>query len=149
MKETKSESNKSSTEDELSGFKKALLLVFGFIFLTLGIIGIVIPILPTTPFLLLAAGCFARSSEKFYNWLIKNKLLGAYIRNYREGTGMPWKIKLLTISLLWLTILLSIFLWITILWVEILLIFIAIAVTTHIALIRPKKEKQEEPREDQ
>jgi uncharacterized membrane protein YbaN (DUF454 family) len=135
------EKNCQNSKKELTKFAKAVYLLIGFFTLTLGIIGIVIPILPTTPFLLLSAGCFARSSEKFYNWLINNKILGAYIRNYREGTGMPVKIKALTISLLWVTILLSVFLFITINWIKYLLIFIGIAVTIHIILIRPKKEK--------
>jgi len=136
--------NQIVDEKKPSRFSKILYLIAGFIFLIIGIIGIILPILPTTPFLLLSAGCFARSSEKFYNWLISNKILGAYIRNYREGTGMPLKIKIFTISMLWLTILLSIFFLITIYWVKILLFIIAIAVTLHIALIRPKEKEGKE-----
>ncbi|TFG01660.1 MAG: DUF454 domain-containing protein [Promethearchaeota archaeon] len=121
---------------------KALYFTGGTISLILGIIGIVIPILPTTPFLLLAAACYARSSEKFYNWLLNNRILGSYIRNYIEGRGMPIKVKIFTISMLWLTILLSAFLFIQLMWVRIVLFIIAIAVTIHIILIRPKKREQ-------
>ena len=110
--------------------------------LILGIIGIALPILPTTPFLLLATACYARSSEKFYNWLLNNRILGSYIRNYIEGKGMPIKVKIFTISMLWITILISAFLIIQIIWVKIVLIIIAIAVTIHIILIRPKKRKE-------
>ncbi|MFX1337875.1 MAG: YbaN family protein [Promethearchaeota archaeon] len=124
---------------------KALYFIGGTISLILGIIGIVIPILPTTPFLLLAAACYARSSEKFYNWLLNNRILGSYIRNYIEGRGMPIKVKIFTISMLWFTILLSAFLFIQLLWVRIVLFIIAIAVTTHIILIRPKKRKETVP----
>lgn len=120
--------------------KRVLLLFAGTLTLILGIIGIVIPILPTTPFLLLSAACFTRSSKKFYNWLMNNKILGFYVRNYREGRGMPLKLKIFTVSLLWFTILLSVFFFISILWVRILLIIIAITVSTHIMLIRPKKK---------
>ncbi|MFX0186460.1 MAG: YbaN family protein [Candidatus Hodarchaeota archaeon] len=118
---------------------KALYFTGGTISLILGIIGIVLPILPTTPFLLLAAACFARSSERFYNWLLNNRFLGSYIRNYKEGKGMPKKIKIFTISLLWITILLTSFIFIKIVWIRYILIIIAIAVTIHIILIRPKK----------
>lgn len=120
---------------------KGLYFTAGTICLILGIIGIVLPILPTTPFLLLAAACYARSSDKFYNWLINNRILGAYIRNYREGKGMPIKVKLFTLSLLWITMLITIFIFIQILWIQIVLFIIAIVVTIHIILIRPKKNR--------
>jgi uncharacterized membrane protein YbaN (DUF454 family) len=119
-------------------FVNRAVFIGGFLALILGIIGIVIPILPTTPFLLLASAAFAKSSQRFHKWLLNNKVLGFYIRNYKEGKGMPIKIKILTLSLLWLTIMISFFL-ISLLWVQILLICIAIAVSVHIILIRPKK----------
>ncbi|UCC21295.1 MAG: YbaN family protein [Promethearchaeota archaeon] len=116
-----------------------MIFLGGFISLILGIIGIAIPILPTTPFLLLASAAFAKSSERFNRWLLNNKLLGAYIKNYREGKGLPLKIKVITLSLLWITILVSMFFLMDLLWVQILLICIAIAVSIHIILIRPKE----------
>ena len=122
--------------------RKSLIFLGGFISLILGIIGIVIPILPTTPFLLLASAAFAKSSEKFNNWLLNNKVLGAYIRNYKEGKGMPLKIKVITLLLLWGTISLSIFFLINLFWIQILLICIAIAVSIHIILIRPKNREK-------
>ena len=133
---------KKEEQEEISTFAKVIYLIGGFISLTLGIIGIVLPILPTTPFLLLAAGCFARSSERCHDWLLNNRIFGSYIRNYKEGKGMPLKVKAFTIFMLWLTILLSIFLFIETSWVEILLLVIAIAVTIHIVLIRPKNPKE-------
>jgi len=101
-----------------------------------GIIGIFLPILPTTPFLLLAAACYARSSQRFYHWLMNNKLFGNYIRNYHEGKGVPLSFKIFTISLLWFTILTSIYFVINNFWIEILLILIAIGVTIHISTIK-------------
>ncbi|MFX1466888.1 MAG: YbaN family protein, partial [Promethearchaeota archaeon] len=83
---------------------KGALVVTGTLSLALGIIGIFIPLLPTTPFLLLAAYCYARSSKKLYNWLMSNKWFGSYIRNYYEGNGIPLKAKLLSVSFLWITI---------------------------------------------
>jgi len=126
---------------EKNKFLKSIYFILGILSLILGIIGIVFPILPTTPFLLLSAACFLKSSERFYNWLIHNKILGSYIKNYIEGKGMPIKVKLFTISILWLTIFVSFFL-INIIWVRFILIFVAIAVTIHIALIRPKEDKE-------
>ena len=139
---------KEPTELELDNKKprkkivKVLYFIGGTTSLILGIIGIVLPILPTTPFLLLAAACYARSSEKFYNWLLNNRILGSYIRNYIEGRGMPIKVKIFTISMLWITILISAFLIIQIFWIRVVLLIIAIAVTIHIILIRPKKNSK-------
>ena len=87
---------------------RGILIISGSIFLGIGIIGIVVPLLPTTPFLLLAAACYARSSEKIYNWLLNNKRFGPYIRNYIEGKGIPLKIKLYAISIIWFTIIFSV-----------------------------------------
>ncbi len=139
-------SNNSENSDgkkQIGKVKKIILLVFGTISLILGVVGIVIPILPTTPFLLLTAACYARGSPRFYNWLLNNRLFGFYIRNYREGKGMPLNYKVFTISLLWITILISIIFFIAIVWVEILLVIIAITVSIHIILIRPKKVSKE------
>ena len=119
--------------------KRRLLIVAGTLSTGLGIIGIFIPILPTTPFLLLAAACYMRSSERFYQWLINNRVFGAYIRNYIEGRGMPIRIKIFTILLLWLAIGLSITFGVQNTVVRIVLICVAIGVTAHIVLIRKRK----------
>ena len=121
-------------------FRKQLLIAAGTISTAIGILGIIIPILPTTPFLLLAAACYIRSSERFYRWLINNRLLGTYIRNYMEGRGMPLRIKVVTISLLWITIGTSICIATQSLGLRIVLMLVAIGVTLHIIFIRPKKE---------
>ena len=91
---------------------KKILVVSGTFFLVIGIIGIFIPILPTTPFLLLATACYARGSKKFYNWLISNKWLGEYIKNYREGRGISFTVKIVTITILWITISFSTFIFV-------------------------------------
>lgn len=118
---------------------RRLLIIAGTFFVVMGIIGIFLPILPTTPFLLLAAWCYAKSSKRFYNWLISNKWFGNYIENYREGRGVPLKIKVLSISFLWITISFSVFLIVANFWVRIILILIAIGVTIHILTIRTLK----------
>jgi uncharacterized membrane protein YbaN (DUF454 family) len=116
--------------------KRYTLLVTGTIFLGLGLIGIFLPLLPTTPFLLLAAACYARGSQTFYTWLISNKYFGVYIKNYQEGKGIPLKIKVMSILFLWIAILSSAFFIVTIFFVQIVLIAIAISVTAHIISIK-------------
>ncbi|UCD22688.1 MAG: YbaN family protein [Chloroflexota bacterium] len=118
--------------------KRKLLIGAGTLCVGLGIIGTFVPILPTTPFLLLAAACYMRSSERFYQWLTSNRIFGAYVRNYIEGRGMPTKIKIFTILLLWLAIGLSITYGVQNTVVRIVLICVAIGVTVHICLIKRK-----------
>jgi uncharacterized membrane protein YbaN (DUF454 family) len=112
----------------------------GTFFLALGIVGIVLPILPTTPFLLLAAACYARGSRRFYDWLLGNRVFGRYIRNYREGRGITFRDKAVSIGLLWLTILFSVLLVVRNLWVKIVLIAIAVGVSTYLLAIRTLRE---------
>ena len=133
--------NSKKKNTKLNQLLRAILITSGTIFLGLGLIGIFIPILPTTPFLLLAAACYARSSQRFYNWLMNNKWFGNYIKNYREGRGIPLKFKILTISLLWLTILNSIYFVINNFLIEMILIIIAIGVTIHILTIKTYRHK--------
>jgi uncharacterized membrane protein YbaN (DUF454 family) len=121
--------------------KRRLLIGAGTLSTGLGIIGIFVPVLPTTPFLLLAAACYMRSSGRFYQWLTNNRIFGAYVRNYIEGRGMPVKIKIFTILLLWLTIGLTIALGVQNIVIKIALICVAIGVTVHIVLIRKRKLK--------
>jgi len=83
---------------------RIFLVIAGTLLVGIAILGIFLPLLPTTPFLLLAAACYARSSTKLYNWLLNNKYFGEYIRNYRERKGIPLKVKIVSISLLILTI---------------------------------------------
>ena len=132
-------SSAASDMNTRSKLVKKVLIVLGTLFTGLGVIGIFIPILPTTPFLLLAAACYARGSERFYNWLLSNRLFGNYIKNYREGKGIPITVKIVTISLLWLTILFSALVIVQSAIIRIILIAIAIGVTTHIMLVRTLK----------
>ena len=118
---------------------RPLLVIVGTVFVGLGIVGIFIPILPTTPFLLLAAACYARSSQRFYRWLLSNRWFGAYIDNYRHKRGMPLKMKIAIVALLWLTIGLSVALATQSLTVRIILIVIAVGVSAHILSIKTMK----------
>ncbi len=127
----------------IDSIKKLLLVTSGTLFLAIGVIGIFIPLLPTTPFLLLAAACYIRGSKKFYNWLIKNRWLGEYIKNYQEGRGIPFNVKIITIIVLWLTIIISIIVFVSNLIIQIILFFIAIGVTIHIIKIKTLDRKEE------
>jgi len=104
----------------------------GTISLGLGIIGIVLPVLPTTPFLLLTAYCYDRGSERLHEWLMNNRVFGGYIRNYSEGRGIPLRAKITAISALWVTMGISAYLFMPWPWVRILLIIIAAVVTIHL-----------------
>ncbi|MFO7896234.1 MAG: YbaN family protein [Candidatus Cloacimonadales bacterium] len=129
-------------DSELTDFHKyplwirVLLIAGGSISVGLGVLGIFLPILPTTPFLLLAAFCYARSSEKFYIWLLTNRWFGEYIRNYREKRGVPLKVKIYTLLLLWITILSSAYFFVPVIWGKILLLMIAIGVSWHLIYIK-------------
>lgn len=87
-----------------------LLLGIGWLSVALGVIGIFLPVLPTTPFLLLAAACFVRSSRRVYVWLVTHPRLGPWIRDYLDGQGIPLKAKAWAIGLMWASILLSCYL---------------------------------------
>tara|TARA_B100000945_G_C20033295_1_gene435533 strand:+ start:67 stop:498 length:432 start_codon:yes stop_codon:yes gene_type:complete len=79
---------------------KILWIVLGSFFVMIGAIGAVVPGLPTTLFLILAAACYIRSSQKLYDWLIENKTFGPYLKDYREGKGMPKNAKILAVSMI-------------------------------------------------
>jgi uncharacterized protein len=111
----------------------SLLLVAGTLSLGLGTIGLFLPILPTTPFLLLSAACYMRSSKRMHKWLLGNRWFGEYIRNYQEGKGIPLKTKLIAISVLWAAILYSAFFVIDeILLAQIALLLVALGVSMHL-----------------
>jgi uncharacterized membrane protein YbaN (DUF454 family) len=112
-----------------------VLIGLGVVAVGLALVGIFLPILPTTPFLLLAAFLFGRSSPRFYRWLHTNRWFGAYLRNYREGRGLPLREKVLTIAALWIAILLSVALALSSWWARGALLAIAAAVTVHLARI--------------
>ena len=118
---------------------KVILIIAGTVSLSLGIVGIVLPVLPTTPFLLPAAFCYARSSQRFYNWLLGNRYLGIYIRNYLEKRGIQLKVKIFTIAWLWLTISASVILISPNIIVQVILVIIAAGVTAHVLSFKTLK----------
>lgn len=84
---------------------KWILTILGLLALGLGILGIFLPVLPTTPLLLLAAALFLRSNKGLYDWLLNHPKLGPYIRNFMEYKAIPLKIKVISVSLVWITLL--------------------------------------------
>lgn len=120
---------------------RTLLVIAGTLCVALGVLGMFLPVLPTTPFLLLAAVCYARSSKPFYHWLTTNRWCGAPIRNYREGRGITLRHKVLTLSLLWLTIGYTACFVLPLWWAKLSLLGVAGGVTFH--LVRMKTFKPE------
>lgn len=118
---------------------RIIMFIVGFISLGMGTLGIALPLLPTTPFLLLALLCFAKSSDKWYRKVLYNRTFGKYLRSYKNGQGIPITVKLWTLTLLWLTIGYSLVFVSMILWGKIALAFVAAAVTTHILHIKTAK----------
>ncbi len=135
------EREKPTFGKKLNPVQRFLLMVAGSLALGLGLLGIPLPLLPTTPFLLLSAYCYARSSERFYYWLINHRYLGEHIRNYRDHRGTTAQVKKGSIALLWITISISAVFAVTLTWVRLLLLAIAIGVTIHISSLKtlPKK----------
>lgn len=111
---------------------KIVWIVTGSISLVLGIIGIFVPLLPTTPFLLLSAAAYFRGSPRLYEWLLHHKYLGTYIRNFREEKAIPLRVKISSITIMWLTISYCIFFLGIPLWLRISLAVISLGVTIHI-----------------
>ncbi|UOR10813.1 YbaN family protein [Halobacillus amylolyticus] len=112
--------------------KKIILIIVGFLSLGLGLAGILLPLLPTTPFLLLAAACFVRSSNKLYYWLITNKWFGSYIRDFRAGNGIPLKAKVIGVTTLWISIIYSAFFIVPLVTVRIVMLLVASYFTWYI-----------------
>ena len=107
--------------------------------LALGILGIFLPLLPTTPFLLLTAALYFKSSPRLYNWLLSHKHLGPYIRNFRENKAIPLRAKIISISLMWITMLYCVFFIVPYIWVKVILLIIAAGVTYHILSFKTLK----------
>jgi len=91
---------------------RLLWILFGSFSVAMGVVGIFVPGWPTTIFLIIASYFYIRSSKRLYEWLVNNKLLGVYIKNYLLGKGMPFKAKIISLSTMWIFGLLSILFWI-------------------------------------
>jgi uncharacterized membrane protein YbaN (DUF454 family) len=122
--------------------RRWLLTTIGIISVGLGTAGIFLPLLPTTPFLLLAAACFIRSSDRLYRWLIHNRWFGSYIRNYREHRALPLRAKVIALILLWTTMSYSVFALVVNKVLQVSLLLIAAVVTVYLLSLKTlAKEK--------
>ena len=92
-----------------SPVKRALYVIAGHVLLVVGILGIILPVLPGTPFLLLASGCYLRGSPRLHAWLHGHRLLGPYLRAFQEGQGLPARVKAIAIATLWIGISVTIY----------------------------------------
>lgn len=121
---------------------KIFLIIVGSVSLVLGVLGIFLPMLPTTPFLLLSAAAWVKASPSLYEWLINHRVLGEYIRNFREYRAIPLRVKIISVSLVWLTIGYCIFAvvdewW----WAQVLMTLLATAISWHILSFATLKKK--------
>lgn len=126
---------------KLNCIKKTIYIFFGTLSLVLGVIGIFVPVLPTTPLLLLASVCYLRSSKTMYNWIINNKMLGKYIYSYMNYKAIPKTTKTGAIIFLWLTLSISILLMQS-MYIKIFLVLVGIAVTWHVTTIKNLSVKE-------
>ncbi|MFS7245549.1 DUF454 family protein [Rahnella inusitata] len=101
--------------------KRVLLIILGWICVMLATLGVVLPLLPTTPFLLLAAWCFARSSPRFPHWLLHRSWFGSYLRHWQQHRALPKGAKPKAVALILVTFAVSIY-FVPLLWVRILLL---------------------------
>ena len=138
-KEQKLNENSRQNSAEYPAFYRYLYLISGFLLVVIGVIGIFLPILPTTIFLILASACFVKSSPRANEWLRNHKILGAYIKNYQDKTGLTIKAKVFNIVFLWIMILSSAYFFTEELYIKLLLIGIAIGVTIHLLMVKTKK----------
>ncbi|NLV72666.1 MAG: DUF454 domain-containing protein [Actinobacteria bacterium] len=115
---------------------RPVLIFAGSVFLAVAVVGVVVPLLPTTPLLILSAVCYARSSDRCYRWLVTNKFFGPYLDDYLHGRGVSWRVRAGALTLLWGVIGCTALLVVEALWLRLLLLVIAIGVTIHIAMIK-------------
>jgi hypothetical protein len=116
--------------------KRILLLIGGIMSVSLGVVGIFVPLLPTVPFLLLAAYCFGRSSQRFHTWLLSSKPFGKMISDYKAGRGIPVSVKVVSITFLWLVIAVSVIWSLETTLSKIVVMLVGIAVTIHLMMLR-------------
>ena len=121
--------------------KRVALLAAGWLLLALGTVGIFVPVLPTTPLVLAAGGCFSFASPRIYQILRRSRWFGPYLEHARTGGGIPLRDKVRSIVCLWLLLAIST-LAMRKVWATVLFVVVGIAVTLHLALIKTRPEKE-------
>ncbi len=120
---------------------RIILILIGSVSFALGVLGIFLPMLPTTPFLLLSAAAWLKASPSLYEWLLNHRVFGEYIRNFREHRAIPLRVKIISVSMVWLTIGYCIFAvvdewW----WAQLLMALLATAISWHILSYKTLKK---------
>ncbi|HEY7566482.1 MAG TPA: YbaN family protein [Gemmatimonadaceae bacterium] len=128
-----------------SGTRRWALLVCGTLSLGLGLLGVFVPLLPTTCFLLLAAWCYARSSQRLYDRLLNARIIGPYLRRYRESRVIPPRVRIAALVMMWITIGYAVFTYPN-LAVRLTLLAIAIGVTWHLFALPAQRKSVAESR---
>lgn len=118
---------------------KAIYIFLGGLSLGLGIAGIFLPLLPTTPFLLLSAALWLRSSPRLYQWLLNHKRLGPYIRDFLENKAIPLRVKVISVSLVWITLLYCALFVARVWWLGLLFVLLAAGISWHILSYKTRK----------
>lgn len=120
----------------------------GTLFLLIGIVGIFVPVLPTTPFLLLATACYARSSRRFYNWLMNHQTFGSLIVEWRTYRSIPWRVKRVAVVTLIMTFGSSIVFFVRDGWLQLALAFFGLLMVVWLYRVpsrdHPSKSRQNE-----
>lgn len=127
---------------------KPLLFAAGVVSLSAGVVGVFLPILPTTPFLLLAAACFLRSSRRLYTWITRQKILGPYIENWTRYRAITLPAKIASIAVLWAVLVSTILFALDSTFMRVLLVLVGIGVTVHLLLLKTLTRRMLEEGQD-
>lgn len=123
----------------MNEFKRLILLYLGFLFVALGVLGALLPVVPSLPFFIIASVCFSKSSKKFHSMLMDNRLIGPHIRNYHENNGVPLKIKVLLVVSQWAGIIFSSILFVHNTPGRVLMVIIGISATVYFLSLKTAK----------
>jgi hypothetical protein len=119
--------------------KKIFFVFAGFTSLALGVLGLFLPLLPTTPLVILSAACFSKSNRRLEAWLERNRVFGPFIANYRTKRGISLWHKIFSVSFLWAGLITSMVL-MNVFWMYIILTLVGIGVTIHILMIKTSRK---------
>ena len=119
---------------------KYLLNLCGLILVFIGLVGVIVPVLPTTPFMILAAYCFIRSNKKLYTWVTTNRIFGKKVSQFFEKRGITLRAKIVSISTMWFMCVISFYFTYPKIWAVILIPVLAVAGTIIIISIKQINE---------
>jgi hypothetical protein len=122
--------------------RRVLYFAAGCLAVAIGALGVILPVLPTTPFLLLAAFCFARSSRRAHEWLLNNRVFGRFLRDYLEGNPVSAWVRAGALVFMWATIAVSVAFFVPVLWGKILLLVTGVAVSVHVIMLGRRKVRK-------